>query len=429
MKRDHHKLKLESLESRMMLAATLGPEMNDAATVAAAESSVQDADAHVDVQLLPYGRFMKVSGPGYGNVTIDLDLLPGTVDFLQITSFHSVTLIGEHELTNLMFQNVRFVEAGQVAVSDQLQLMGVEHIRIDETPIFVDIMGAGGYGTEAPRTLLEVDRFSSDPTAVINALVDSLGLAAKEPVNSVLQIYTSGSVLMNFEPANGIRTNSDSVRILQSPDYHLYFFASASERATLEQSPTILLQAARTAPLSLAGLLGNPFIRAMMTETGDAGAQVRARLVDADMSERLAARQPPALATEAAATESARDALVFGERIEFTSPRSHSLPAAEAAGRDSEPTLAEVLAMAETTQLRFDFAETENQSDGPDYSERAALAFDRVITGLRDQLTTFGEMISSEFENHLRSDRQLALLGEARPARERSGQDIHVVSV
>lgn len=427
MKRDHHKLKLESLESRMMLAA--GPEVNDAATLSAVESSVQSSDAYVDVQLLPFGRFLKVSGPGYGNVTINLDLLPGSVDFLQITSFQSVTLIGQHELINLMFQNVRSVEAGQVVVTDQLQLMGVEHIRIDQTPIFVDIMGAGGYGTESPRTLLEVNRFSSDPTAVINALVDSLGLAAKEPVNSVLQVYTSGSVLMNFEPGNGIRTNSESVRILQSPDYHRYFFASPSERATLEQSPTILLQAARTTPLSLAGLLGNPFIRAMLTETVDAGAQARARFIEADVSERLTARPPSALTTETAVTDSANEPLVFGEPIDFAPIRSQAVLSAEPTGRDSEPTLADVLAMADATQLRFDFAETDGQHDSSDYAERAALAFDRVITGLRDQLTTFGEMISSEFEDHLRSDRQLALLAEARPARERGTQDFQVVSL
>ncbi|MEO5959874.1 MAG: hypothetical protein ABIZ49_01700, partial [Opitutaceae bacterium] len=191
MRRRHQKrLKLEPLESRVMLSAT-----DDVASAVSAET-ILDTAIHsnglaIDVRLTALDRMVIIHGPGHGNVTIDLSQLPATTRSLQISSFDSVILIGEHSVDNLVLKNIDQVDAGRISIGTSisegngfqtgLYAFDVERIKLETAPALVVLQGADG--RIGGRTLLEAGQFTEGGS--IWSSLDSLGLSTTSSVQDL----------------------------------------------------------------------------------------------------------------------------------------------------------------------------------------------------------------------------------------------------
>ena len=129
MRRTRSTLQFEFLESRVLLSGVDTPSDLSAA--------IQTTDSHINVNLDVSGTVLKISGPDHGSLSLDLGQLPASIVDLQISSFDSVTLVGEHDVSRLVVSDIRLVDAGRISISDALGAFGVEQIRIDQAPLTV----------------------------------------------------------------------------------------------------------------------------------------------------------------------------------------------------------------------------------------------------------------------------------------------------
>lgn len=436
MKRDNHRLQIEFLESRVMLAG--GDDASRVAALASVETAVLHGGDYVDVELMEYERVLKITGSGQGNVTIDLSELPDSVVNLQISSFTTVTLIGEHKVDYLMLTDIQKVDAGRISIGQSLWAYGVEHVRIDTTPALVFLQGSSGYGSVGDKTLLEVNRFSSDPQASILAWVENFGLATSSHVESLPKIgtFASGSVLLNFQPAQQPEVAEDvTLTLVQGVDFNRYFFASPSERTAFDKSHVVTRDLAVT-HVALSTLLNNPAIRAALAEFSEGGQESAAppiRLLDAEFSGDRPGTTTLRVDFHDFATETSAADSRLREQQAVLFPienfRTDAAFAVDAPGDDTSPTPEFESRMAlDGAQMRFQSIDESAEADSRN-AHTPQDAFDRMITGIREQLTTFGEMMTDELNEHLRSDGQMALLADTRLSRTRAVQDFLVINV
>jgi hypothetical protein len=441
MRRRHQtKLQLEPLESRVMLSAVDQPSMSLSADVIV-DTAIQAGGVDIDVHLASSDRMLIVQGPGNGNITIDLSALPENIRSLQISSFDSVTLSGEHTVDNLVLKNIHQVDAGHISFGTDLGgfqlglwVSGVDRVHIDTLPAFVMLEGAqksiGG------KTLLEVGSFVDG--AVVYSTLDSLGIASANPAGTLN--FWSGNirqtVLLNFQPenlANKLGFPDEQLVVVKTNDFARYFFASSTEQASLEQSHLVVRQAAITNPISLASLLNNSVIQAAFGGFVDSAASLadaRNRIIDVDSSHALTPSDLLASQSESFGGNRATDAGASSGNLPATvsdqaeSPTAHTLAGAAGATSDAPagwdaPTVAKP---------------ADHSDDALAASILAALTrladpFARTMSDLQGTLTTYADLAASHVSDQVRTDRQPALLVNARTARQTEDKEILVISV
>lgn len=405
----------------------------NASAFAAAQGAIAAGGDYVDVQLLPYEQVLIIQGKGTGNITVDLGQLPDSVINLQISSFESITLIGERTVNAAIFSNIEFVNAGRLSIGEMgLFTFGVEHIRIDAAPERIYLWGADGFGSVGEKTLLEVGRFSSSPTAGILAWVQNLGLATNSHVETVPQIasFPNQSILLNFQPDNPLRvTTEGSVNVIKGGDFVRYFLASASERAAQEQSHIVARQAATASVVSLESVLSATSIRAALTNPSESpNLAAAASLGHSEFLQgRSAILVSPVVDGKLAAPEVAANSASDRAPLQLLlalDPRVDAGAAANSAARSEAATAGEI---AEFVMPSQPIARAFN-SGAADATEPAlpslGESFNEVVADLRDQFASFGDLITAQVADHLRSDRQLALLVDARAGRTRDDFEV-----
>ena len=441
MNHDREKLRIEFLESRVLLSA-VGPAESEATSQSILDTAVRSDSGSVDVELLPFGEVLIITGPGSGNLSLDLDLLPTAVVNLQISSFSSVELTGAHAVNSLTLSDIAFIDAGRISIGGDVGLTArnVEHIKIDTAPALIVLQGHGEWGSVGEKTLLEVGQFSSPADAFILAWVKNLGLATPSHVESLPQIvsYPSQSILLNFQPDSPIRvTTEGTVVVVKGGDFARYFLASTSERASLEQSLLIARQTAETDFVPLSGLLGNAFLQAALGELleGEATASRPLTLSDVELAQIGQVEFPGPGETNNTFIALEPDAPApSATGIALLSPVPDMGPDSEDAG--SSTRLAQ-FGISAPAPLEFTFDDL-RASQGPEDVDIAMLrpsvpepteGFGQLLLDLRPQLTTFGDLLNVRVSNHFRFDHQLALLAEARPGRSRDFDESSIVSV
>ncbi|MEO5958068.1 MAG: hypothetical protein ABIZ49_06920, partial [Opitutaceae bacterium] len=247
------------------------------------------------------------------------------------------------------------------------------------------------------------------------------------------------TVLLNFQPTNPLHigdngfSSPSQVSVVQG-DFSPYFFATPIERTTLEQSHLVVRQAAVTTPVSLSKLLSDPAAQAAlstMLDSPPAAAHAHVRtLTDADGGRSTIGAPAAGVFTDesaSAATTSSHVVLDLSSvaPVHPDTATAHASGAVPTGGFGAEPTIAAI----------------SNSPSGKDHTEEtvagaviAALArlsepFAQTVFDLRDGFTTYGDLASARFTDHLRTDRQPPLLVNARAARQADNREILVVMV
>jgi hypothetical protein len=442
-RRDQKRLQLELLESRVMLSAT--DESTDGVSPDTVLEAIHSNGLDIAVRLTSMDRMVVIQGPGHGNVTIDLSQLPESTRSLQISSFDSVTLIGELSVDSLVVSNVDRLDAGRISIgtnsindgffSDGLYAYGVDQIRIDVAPVFIVLEGAdrkvGG------RTLLEAGRFSEG--GYIFSSLDSLGLATTDSVQdlSVVSFNQKQIVLLNFQPTNlHIGENGflspDQVSVVQG-DFSRYFAATPVERSSLEQSHLIVRQAAITSPVSLSKVLSNPGAQAAlatMIEGAPSAAHTHLRpLVDSEFS-RAPVESPESeivSGTIAAAGSTPQPVIDLSATVPLV---PWDAPASSGSMTDVSPLGLE----GQSVLSPISHSAAEPSDDSVASAVVAALArltepFTQTVLDLRGGAASYGDLASARFADSLKTDRQPPLLVNARSARQSNDGEILVLMV
>lgn len=409
----------------------------DTTALDAVDAALSFGTAQVEVFLWKPNDVLEIRGTGHGNLTIDLGQLPDSIVNLQISSFESVTLIGEQKVISLMLADIKFVDAGRITIGYQLAALGVEHIRIDQAPSLINIQGKNGMNELGGKTLLEVGRFSSSPDAFILAWVENLGLATSSRVESLPTIASAPemNLLLNFQPEKQVNVSTQMpVQFIKGGDFTKYFLATPTERAAQEQSHVVARLAINANVVTLASLLNTPAMRAMLGEWAEGSTAAATALRGARSFEfggfdsRALTDVVNASSVVATGGEVVSASGVFGTPLISENDRSGVGSSPDSSSRESESAARVDWNTTADAQLRFDNIDAE--ADAASRSiESPVAAFDRMITGLREQLTTFGDRITQEVSDHLRSDRQLALLGEARGSRPREDAGFDVLKI
>lgn len=443
MRRRHQKkLQLEPLESRVMLSAVDQPSTSLSADVIL-NTAVHSSGVDIDLHLASSDRMLIVQGPGNGDITIDLSALPENIRSLQISSFDSVTLVGEHTVDNLVLRDIHQVDAGHVSFGTDgsfqsgLYVAGVDRVRIDELPATVLLQGQekslGG------KTLLEIGRYVDG--AWIYSYLDNLGIASGSSSGTLNLWPVNGrqNILLNFQPeklGNPPGFPVEQLSVVKTNDFSRYFFASSTEQASLEQSHLVARQAAITNPLSLAALLNNPVIQAAFGGVVDADAilaNVRNRVADADSARALTPSDLLAVASgtlvdyssSARAADSSAPAAGLGATVseQPDSPTAHTLTGAGTVAETSTdwgmPSVAKPASHTDDALAASIVAALTRLAD--------PLA--RTMSDLQGTLTTYADLAASHVSDQVRTDRQPALLVNARTARQTEDKEILVISV
>ncbi len=420
-----------------MLAA--GDVPPTAAPEAGWETAIQGQS--VEIELLPFNQVLRITGPGSGNVVIDLDRLPASVVNLQISSFTNVTLTGDHKVNSLLLSEIGRVDAGRISIGSTLWANNVEHIKIDSAPDIVWLQGSrdeSGMLTLGKRTLLDVGTFSSSPSAFIFAWVENLGLSATSPVETAPSITSYGTqqILLNFQPDTPLKVNTTGpVNVIAGGDFARYFFSTHNERAALEETPFVARLLAVVERVSMATLLSNPMLKAAITGATDSSqfrSHVRPLADTAWINSSLG--MAAALSAQGAyATMEPRGDKLLG---------ATGLNGALASDAIAPPVVVQQVSdlMGATRDLSADSFQFTSLPDSRtaeaevEFSLALALAglsepFVQTVMGLQGRTASFGDLASARVTEHLRTDSRPALLADTRTHRQRESDDMVVLSV
>lgn len=430
-------LQLEMLESRVMLAASDG--FDPGATAGGQELGIE-SNARIAIELFPYGEHLTITGEGQGNLTVNLDLLPDSVDRLVIGSFDSVTLLGAASITVLSISDVEKVDAGAITV-ESLYTFDVEHVRIENAPANILLQGArdaSGLPTLGERTLLEVDRFSSSPLAYIFAAVKNLGIATSSTVIDLPDISVASSILLNFEPSNAPRVQEDvEVSVIRGGDFKAYFFGSAEDRAQIEQSPAVTRSLADVERVPLAALLQNPNLRAALIAGLDgAAAQVHTRPLYEGSVDSATFALDTSVEPQ---TSLALDLSQSTSRVVASNDTSWLLITADNVNMVIADMPADSVENRAVGMAGPDDASTGSVvNTAPSETELTAIStllarlsepFVQTVFNLQGHFASFGAIASAQVTDQMRSDNRPVLLADARPARQREADETIIVSV
>jgi hypothetical protein len=437
MRRFHHKPKLELLESRVMLAAIDTPSSG---TVEAGwESGIQSSDSNISIDLLPYNQVLKITGSGQGNLTIDLSRLPESVVNLQISSFESVTLLGDHSVTSLWLSDIKQVDAGRISIGYMLAAQDVGRIKIDTTPTIV-LLQQGDGSSSSNKTLLEVGHFSN---GVIYSTMENLGLSTTLRVDelNVVSANPKQAIMLNFQPDHlniaGFDAPSQQVSVIRG-DFTRYFLASPTERSALEQSLLAARQSATANLVSLTTLLSKPAIQAALNEVTESGinlAKGHSRPLDTDVNVARIAVDPARLAVDGSAAQ-ARESRITRTDIELGVAPSVATP--DSATPHAAPAAAEGSYLPVTNGFNLNIVPA--NTDAVSHTNalgalslalaRLSEPFVQTVSALQGRFVTFGEIASSRVTEHLRTDGRPALLADTGAVRQqRQDQEVLVVHV
>jgi hypothetical protein len=227
----------------------------------------------------------------------------------------------------------------------------------------------------------------------------------------------------------------EQLSVVKTNDFSRYFFASSTEQASLEQSHLVARQAAITNPLSLAALLNNPVIQAAFGGVVDADAilaNVRNRIADADSARALTPSDLLAVASgtlvdyssSARTADSSAPAAGLGAVSEQPdSPTAHTLTGAGTVSETSTewgmPSVAKPASHTDDALAASIVAALTRLAD--------PLA--RTMSDLQGTLTTYADLAAGHVSDQVRTDRQPALLVNARTARQTEDKEILVISV
>jgi hypothetical protein len=445
MRRIRNKPKLEILESRVLLSAVDTPTVNDAVP-ADWQTAIQGAGADVSIELLPYNQVLRITGSGHGNLTVDLSRLPASVVNLQISSFDSVTLTGQHDVDSLTVSAVQKVDAGRISISSTLWLNDVNQLKVDVAPMFIWVQGArtGDQVTVGEKTLLEVGSFSSEANATIFGFVKNLGLEVTSRSGTIPTVIGGGleSIFLNFTPAQTLRGSGvPSEATVIKGDFARYFLASPSERVALEQSALITRQAALIDRVPLGALLNaNPKLVATLGDGFDAGVAratlrpVGDRLIDTSRLEpgviARASFRPVETAPE---TNHVNASELHLDTIAGSDQSMVNKDAALIAASRAPATVAPSVAI-DDHNFRLQAASTA-ASEAVIGALSVALArlqdpFVQTMTALQGRSATFAELAAAQVTGHMSVESRPALLVDGRGSRqERDRQALVVIHV
>lgn len=216
------RLRLEALESRVMLAT--GAEwVASGYEGVIVDTLVADEAPAIEIEL-KWDRILRIEGKGDGELTIDLSLLPESIDTLQIGSFTSVTFEGTTDVERLIITDIGKMDAGAISVGVGVYATGVERLRIDRTPSLAIFEGA--------KMLLETNGFTegrADEQVIISKL-DVLGIVTPAPLPSLIldSHNPTQTVALNHQPGrlpySGL--NSPSQLVVVQGDFERYFYPS-----------------------------------------------------------------------------------------------------------------------------------------------------------------------------------------------------------
>lgn len=426
------KLQVEPLESRVMLAvgdspANLGLDTNW-------QTAIQGEN--VSVELAAYSQldnyFLKITGNGHGQLSVDLSQLPASVVNLQISSFDSVILTGEHTVDNLVLRDIGRVDAGQITINSSLAGYNVEHVKIDEAPKEI-VFRPEMLGELGGKTLLEAERIA--PGGFILSFLDNLGVKSVAPIQqlSIVSGNTEQNIFLSSQPS-GLVTNA---RIsIVSGDFDRYFFSTPPEQAALEKTPLVTRVLAVADYVSFASLLSNPALRATLGETLEANTSrthVRPLTESALEASRL----------ELGAATSLRPELLMNpsDSASNVAPVEQSnawleAPVGGVAVMPVEHTEAHVTspAFAADGDIRLTPVST-LPSTGTGLTilslalARLSEPFVQTVLNLQTNSASFGEIVTAQVSSQLQADNRPALLVDTRGTKSREEQDLVVVNV
>lgn len=433
-------LKIESLESRVLLSGVDLPSVNSAAETIK-DSAVTSTGGSIDIKVAyssEGGLVLNVFGDQHADVTVDLGQLPDNISMIRLFSLDSVKFVGEHGVDQLYLQDIKLVDAGRLTVSDRggMVSIGVDHIKIDEAPKDILIEGPGG-AFAGGKTLLEVGHFSSAAGATIEVRVETLGLATTSHVVALTPLSRpfDGTVLLNFQPDEAPTSNSTGgeISVVTGGDFAKYFFATQEERRDFELSALFTRQRIRVDLAPVTSLLNDPMFQAALDEAlGSRRAQTDLHFLAQNGASHLRmlipANDHPAEASrgqgdEAHRTDSVQLHFAFG-RAATADSAGHS------AGAESD-----VLAVAALKLATLELAAINDAGRlGEAVSESLHSAVDslrepisQLVSGLRDQLATFGAIASARVTEQLKADHQAPLLLGARAGRPPTDNDREVL--
>jgi hypothetical protein len=411
------------------------------------DSAISTTDAHINVDLLPYGQVLRVTGSGQLNVTIDLSQLPDGVVNLQISSFSSVTLVGSHSVDSLLLQEIKDVDAGHISIGRALTAFNVDHIKIDTAPTLIWLQGSRssdglftfGFGS---KTLLEANHFADQST--IYAGVENLGISTTSGVH-VLNIagfdMPMQSVLLNFQsehPLGRQGLSAEQISVVKG-DFSRYFLASPSERASLEQSLIVARRAAITVPVAI------PNVLATVAAQGVLGTGTEGTLILANFHSRVSG------AVDLGAVLASGGQSLTGETSgEANAPAGHAAAAPEQLGiignssaihfdssassaRSSAPTheTAEIPAFDLSNNSNGTVVRSENKLIAVATAAASELggSFVQLALGFHGQVATFGELATASVAENLQTEARPALLANPESARQRDDRAYTIVVV
>lgn len=435
MHRSNSKPKVEFLEARMLLSAVDIPQ--DAISATGTDGTIL-GDSQVHVYLDAYGQHMTVMGPAAGDVTIHLDELPANI-VLSVSSFDSVTLVGENTLFSLLVTDVNDVDAGQVSIGGgALGAFNVEHIRIDQVPSRVLIGGEGGPDSflTGDRTLIEANHFSDEVFIISD--VKALGLSSDHAANSLVIENRAADplVLLNLQPEDLNRSGFDDPQTqigIVSGDFAAYFLAAPSEQAALEQALLASRHPAISNPVPLANLLDDfTFTATNSSISRSEVVPLAIRLHDLS-SDHVASRidaqvlsdgQPEAVATAADASR-----LPF-DFVSDLAPTTETLVHFHLAGTNvgGPMKLAAFGAFDAESHSTEHFGEAVTNAMHA-LTSRLSQPFAELASEFGAGLATFGDLVAARFADHLKIDHQYALLVDTRPVRTSEDRDLLVLTV
>lgn len=186
-----HRLRIEALETRTLLAADAADPFGLAGDLYAAMLAVDGTGSFQGIFNTNFGnQRLVLTGTKDATLTIDLDVLPNFITNLSISSFESVKLIGTDRVNILTLKDIGTFTADNLTVDTRVDANEVESITLGHVSDLLTLTGT--------QTKLDVESLNG---ATINSYLRSLTLSTETANPSLISLNAEQELyLQGFTP-------------------------------------------------------------------------------------------------------------------------------------------------------------------------------------------------------------------------------------